>query len=447
VRVDVALEPDTVQRQVERTAIELGRDLRVPGFRRGKVPSNLVLQRMGREAVLEQALRDSLPGWYERALMDSGVAPVGDPKLDVPSLPAEGEELSFSFEVAVRPPAKLGDYRGLEVGRPEPEVPEEAVSAELDRLREALASLNPVDRPAQAGDLVMVDFVGTVEGEPFEGGEARDLMVELGDAGLLPEMDEALIGAEAGRQLTVDVTFPDDQRPEEIAGKQGNFAITVKEVREKTLPELDDDFASEASEFETLEELRAEIESRVAAALEQRADADFREAAVDAAAVAAEVELPKEVVHARAHEMFERFQRSLASRGVSIDSYLQMSGKSSEEVVTEAEGDAEKALRREATLDAIADAEGIEVTDDDLIAALGPGEGDSAPEAILARLREGGRDALLRQEVRMRKAADLVVESATPIPVEQAAARDALWTPEKEREEAGAGGLWTPGAE
>ncbi len=447
VRVDVGVEADAVTKRVERTARQLGREMKIPGFRRGKVPAEIVIQRVGREAVLEQALRDSLPEWYERALLEAGITPVGDPKLDVANLPDAGGELEFSFEVGVRPGARVGDYRGLEVGRPEVEVPDEAIAGELDRLREGLASVSPADRPAVEGDLAVIDYEGTVDGEPFEGGSARDLMVDLGDEGLLKEMKDALIGASPGDELEVELTFPDGHRPEELAGKPAKFAVTLKEVREKKLPELNDEFASEASEFETLDDLREEVSSQIGAALERRADAEFREAAVDAAAAQTDVELPDDIVHARAHEMWERFERQLRGRGLDPAAYLKMAGKTREEFVTEAEEEARTALRREATLAAIADAEGIEVSDDELVEALGPGEGENAPEKLLSRLRETGRDTLLRDELRMRKAADLVVESAKPIPVEQAAARDAIWTPEKERAEAGEGALWTPGAE
>ena len=267
VRVEVGIEADAVEDRLERAAHELARDMRMPGFRKGKVPAQLVIQRVGRDAVLEQALRDSLPEWYERALLDSGITPVGDPELNVASLPGTGEELSFSIEVAVRPGAKLGEYKGLEVGRAEPEVPAEALQAELDRLREGFASLDPVDRPAATGDLVVIDYSGTIDGEPFEGSEATDLMVELGAESLLPEFDRALTGAAAGDQATVEVRFADDHRPESLAGKEASFTVTVKEVREKKLPELDDEFAAEASEFETLDELRDELQRRIAAAL------------------------------------------------------------------------------------------------------------------------------------------------------------------------------------
>src|SRR5436190_1785747 len=174
VRVDVGIEPDAVESRVDRAARSMARDMRIPGFRKGKVPPQLVIQRVGRDAVLEQALRDSLPEWYERALLEAGITPVGDPQLNVPSIPAAGEELAFSIEVAVRPEAKLGEYKELEVGRAEPEVPQEAVQAELNRLREGFATLKTVDRPAAPGDLVLIDYAGTVDGEPFEGSEATD---------------------------------------------------------------------------------------------------------------------------------------------------------------------------------------------------------------------------------------------------------------------------------
>jgi len=449
VRVEVGIESDVVERRLDRAAAELGKEMRVPGFRKGKVPPQLVVQRIGRDAVLERALRDSLPEWYERALLDTGITPVGDPQLNVQSLPDTGQELEFSIEVGVRPGADLGEYRGLEVGRADAEVPDDAVQAELDRLREGFASLNPVERPAAPGDLVLIDYSGTADGEPFEGSEATDLMVELGAQSLLPEFDEALAGKSAEDEVTVDVRFPDDHQPESLAGKQGTFKVTVKEVREKELPELDDDFASEASEFETLEELRDEIRRRIAEAVESRAEDDFRGAAVDAAASAAKIELPKELVHARAHEMWERLERSLTARGIDPQGYAQMQGKTREQLVTDLESDAERALRREATLAAVADAEDIEVSDAELLEALGPGGNDEAPEKLLERLRETGRESLLRAELRLRKAADVIVEAAKPIPFEQAAAREKLWTPEKEEAEGKGGepGLWTPGAD
>jgi trigger factor len=443
VKIEVEVEADDLTKRLDRAAKALAGEMRVPGFRKGKVPPQLVIQRVGREAVLEEALRGSLPEWYEQALLESGVTPVGDPKLDVGDLPGEGEDLRFSIEVGVRPKAELGEYRGLEVGRAELEVPDEAVQSELDRLREGFASLSPVERAAAPGDSLLIDFEGTIDGEPFEGSASKDFLIELGTEGLLPEFDAALAGASAGDEREVEVTFPDDHRPEDLAGKTAKFDVTVKEVREKDLPELDDEFASEASEFDTLDELRENIRGRISEAFERRAEAEFREAAVEAAASAATIDIPHDLVHARAHEMWDRVERQLASRGIDPQVYAQMQGKDRHDLINDAEEDAEKALRREAVLEAVADAEGIEPTDEDLLEALGPGEGQNDPKRLLERLREAGRDGMLRDEVRMRKAVDVIAE---PIPIEQAEAREKIWTPEKEEAEAGPGELWTPGS-
>jgi len=445
VRVDVDVEASDVDRRLERTARGLGSELRVPGFRKGKVPAAVVMQRVGREAVMEEALREALPEWYERALLDAGITPVGDPKLDVSALPGEGEPLSFSIEVAVRPKGRLGGYRGLEVGKVDVEVPEDAVEAELERMREGFASLRPVERAAAEGDFLLVDYHGVIDGEPFEGGEAHDFLLELGAEGLLEGFDEALTGASAGDEREVEVRFPDEYRPERLAGKDATFKVEVKEVREKQLPDLDDDFAVQASEFDTLDELRADVESKIRRALEQRADDDFRQSAVDAAVAEATVEVPDDVVGARATEMWERVERSLQARGIAPETYLRMQNRSRDELIADARPDAEQALKREAVLAAVADEERIEVSDEELVESLrhtAEEHEGTTPEKLLDRLRSQGRDALLREEMRLRKAADVIADSAKPIPKQQADAREKLWTPEKERGPEGQ--LWTP---
>jgi trigger factor len=457
VRVQVDVDPREVERRVKQTAGRLGREMRVPGFRQGKVPPEIVLQRLGRETVLSETLEAALGEWYERALVESGINPVGDPRVDLRELPGEGEPLRFSIEVGVRPHARLGDYRGLEVGRPEAEVPPEAVQAELERLRGAFATLRPVDREARQGDVLLIDYRGEIDGAPFEGGEARDYLLELGAGQVLEDFERPLGGSSAGRELQVEVRFPPDYRPEHLAGKTASFAITVKEVREKELPELDDQFAAEASEFDTLAELREHLEGRIREVLERRAEERFREAALDAAVEQASVELPDAIVDARAAEMWHRLERSLSERGVSSETYLRMQGKTREQILAEAKPDAEQALRREAVLEAVAEAEGIEVGDEELVAALSV-DGDHGPEhdhdhqhpsgeQLLERLRSTGRDSLLRDELRMRRALDLIAAEARPIPIERAEARERLWTPEKEREGEQKPGLWTPGAE
>ncbi len=450
VRVDVDVDPQDVEGSIKRTAQQLGKDMKLPGFRKGKVPAEMVVQRLGRQAVLTQALESSLGDWYERAMVESGVNPVGDPKLDLSDLPEEGKPLRFSIEVAVRPKAELGTYKGLEVGREEPEVPQEAVETEIGRLREGFARLNPVDREGQAGDVLLIDYEGRIDGEPFEGGAAKDYLLELGEGRVLPELEQGLEGAKPGEQRQVTVNFPDDYPGEEVAGKSAEFTVDVKEVREKELPELNDDFAAEASEFETLEELREHISGQIREILERQIAERFRESALDAAVANATVELPEPVVKARAEEMWARVERSLRRQGMDPESYLQVQGKTRDEMVEQARPEAEQALRREAVLEAVAEAEGIEISEEDELEALQipPGHedhGHDEPEVALRKIRESGREELLREDLRMRRALELIAEEAKPIPLDQAKAREEIWTPEQERAERG--GLWTPGSD
>ncbi|MBX5469100.1 MAG: trigger factor [Thermoleophilaceae bacterium] len=452
VRVDVEVAPAAVEREVESAARALGREMRVSGFRRGKVPAPVVIQRVGREAVLEEAIRRGLPGWYEEALAEARLATVGDPKLDVGDYPAKGDPLSFTIEVGVRPTAKLGEYKGLEVGRREPQVDAGDVERELERLRESLASLESVDREAREGDYVVLDFVGTLDGEPFEGGEARGYTIELGSDRLVPGFEEQLVGAKAGEERDVRVTFPDDYGVERLRGREAVFATTVKDVKEKRLPELDDDFATDAAGFDTLDELRADIEQKLREADERSIEGEFRQAVLDAAVEAAAVEVPHELVHAKAHEMWHDTAHQLQHRGIDPRRWLEVTGKDEEELVTESEPEAERALKRESVLAAVVEAEGIEVSDDDLLDALreaavrqgGQPPSERSLRRSLERAKQQGRAEALREDIAMRRALDVLVESAKAIPVEQAKARDKLWTPGKEEREEGSPELWTP---
>jgi trigger factor len=446
-RVEVEVPADLVGRGLQRAARGLAREMKMPGFRKGKAPPSLVIQRLGLGTVLQEAIRESLPEWYEQGLLRSGISPVGDPNIEIVSAPeAEDEPLEFKFEIGVRPPATLGEYKGLEVGKAEAEPTDEIVDREVERIRTGFTKLEPVERAAAAGDVLLVDFEGLLDGKAFEGGKASDYLLELGGGQLIEGFEEQLTGAEAGDERKVEVTFPEDYQAEELAGEDAVFAVEVKEVREKVLPELDDDFASEASEFETLEELRADIAKRVSDAVDERAEQDFRVAAVDAAVEASSVEMPDALVEARAQERWDRVERQLAARGMDPSTYLQMQGKTREELLEESKPDALRELKRESVLAAIAEAEAIEVSEEEMVEALAHNAEHerTTPEKLLERLRENGRDAMVREDIAVRKAIDLVAESAVPIPLEQAEAREKIWTPEKEEEEKSSE-LWTPG--
>ncbi len=448
VKVEVEVPSAGVDRAMQRAARGLAREMRMPGFRKGKAPPSLVIQRLGYGTVLQEAIRDALPEWYEQALLSSAVSPVGDPSVEIVSAPEEeGEPLSFKFEVGVRPKAKLGDYKGLEVGRPEREVPEDILEREVQRIRESFARLEPVERAAAEGDVLLIDFEGLVEGQAFEGGKASDYLLELGSGQLIEGFEEQLAGASPGDEREVKVTFPSDYPAEQLAGSEVVFTVQVKEVREKVLPELDDDFVSEASEFETLEELRDDIRTRLSEAVDARVKQDFRIAVIDAAVAGATVELPDHLSTARATERWERVERQIASQGMDPAAYLQMQGKTRDEVIEESKPDAEQELKREAVLTAIAEEEEIEVSEEEMVEALSHAAEHerTSPEKLLKRLRESGREAMVSEDIRVRKAIDLIEEAAVPIAMEQAEAREKLWTPEKEREAAGS--LWTPGGD
>jgi trigger factor len=447
VRVEAEVPADEVERRIQQAARELGRQMRVPGFRKGKVPPPVVIRRLGRETVLDEALRSSLGGWYAEAIDGSGISPVGEPDLDVGDLPAAGQPLAFSIEIGVRPRAQLGEYRGLEVGRREPQVQDSAIDAELDRMRERFGTLETVDRPAENGDSVVMDYVGKRDGVPFEGGEGRDQVLELGSGRLIPGFEEQLVGAKAGEERTINVTFPEEY-PGDLGGQDATFDVTISEVKGKRLPELDDDFASEASEFDTLEELRDDIAKRLREADEQAIEREFSEAVLEAAVSDAQIDVPEKLVHARAHELLDQTLTALARQGISKEAYLRIAGKDEEQLAHEAEPEAAAALRREAVLAAVVEAESIEPTRELLIEELGPAaeRAGTTPEELLQRLEESGRVDQVREDVAAQMALELLVEDAKPISVDQAKARQKLWTPGREAEE-GSGQLWTPGSE
>lgn len=450
VRLDVQIPASELEERVQRKARQLGRELKLPGFRKGKVPAPLVIQRIGREAVLEEAVRDTLASWYSDAITDAGIVPVGDPEVDLGELPPQGRALEFSIDIGVLPKALLGNYRGLEVPRREVHVQDEQIDQEIERLRERLAKLQTTDRSAQSGDFVVIDYAGSLAGEdgelePFEGGEGRDQLVELGAGNLIPGFEEALVGMGAGEQKDVRLRFPEDYPAEQLAGSDASFAVTVKEVKAKELPELGEDFAADVG-FDTIADLRGDIAARLREAEEQRVRGEFRDGALDAAVEQAQVDVPAALIKARAKEMWERTLHSLSHQGISREAYLKIASKSEQEILADIAPDAEQALRREAVLTAVVAAEMIEPSEQDLLEALAPTAQRESVEAakLLADLRASGRLEDLREDLAARQAIELIAEAATPISIEQAQAREKLWTPDKEASSDPGAGLWTP---
>jgi trigger factor len=437
VRVEAEVPAEEVQRRLNEAAGRMGRDLRMPGFRKGKVPAPVVIQRIGRDAVLDEAVRGSLGRWYVEAIDAAGIHPVGEPEVDLGDLPAEGQPLTFSIEIGVRPTATLGDISSFDAPKREPEVGDEQIDEQVERLRQQLGRLDTVEKAAENGDYVVIDFKGSIEGEDgdrdyFEGGEARDQLLELGSGQFIPGFEEQLVGTKAGDEKVVEVTFPEEYAgAPHLAGQPAQFEVTVNEVKAKQLPELDDDFATEAGGFDTLAELREDIAKRMRETEESQIDAEFREAALDAVVKGAKVDVPDSLVDARARELWDQMLHSLSHRGITKDAYLRIAQKSEDDLLEEARPDAEQALRREAVLAAVIEAENIEPSDGDVLDALAQSalQQGTTPEQLRKQLEKAGRIDELKADLAQRQAVDLIAERANPITPERAAAREKIILP------------------
>ncbi len=424
VRVAAEVTPQEVQRRVNEAAGKLGRDLRMPGFRKGKVPAPVVIQRVGREAVLDDAVRATLPRWYVEAIDEAGLKTVGEPDVELGDLPAEGQPLTFTIEIGVRPTATIGDIAKLDVTKREAEVDDAAVDEQIETLRQQLGRLETVEKTSENGDFVVIDFKGSIDGEDgerdyFAGGEGRDHLLELGSGQFIPGFEEQLVGLKAGDEKVVELTFPEDYgSAPHLAGQPAQFEVTVNEVKAKQLPELDDDFATEAGGFDSVDELREDIASRMREADERKIEAEFREAALDAVVEGATVEIPDSLVEARARELWDQMLHSLSHRGITKDAYLRIAQKTEDELLAEARPDAEQALRREAVLAAVIEAESIEPSDGDILDALQDTalQQGTKPEKLRKRLEQQGRLDELKDDLAQRQAVELLAERAGGAP-------------------------------
>jgi trigger factor len=437
VRLEVEVPKEDVEHALEHAASDLAASLRIPGFRKGKAPVRVVAARVGREALWEEAVRSHLDGWFWNAAATSGVRPVASPEVDVGDAPPEeGEGFRFTATVAVVPTPDIADWKELEVGVAEAEVPDELVDAELERLRATVAELSPVDgRPTEPGDVVVLDM----DGEEI-GAAQRDYVVEVGSGRLVDEIEASLVGMSAGETKDVEFELADERK--------ANVSLTVNEVQEKVLPPLDDELARGASEFETLAELRSDIEARLREQLEDELELKLRQDAVDALVEGSTFDSIEPMVERRTAELATGFVRSLERRGIGLETYLAMTGQGQQELIDRLRAEAEQALKRELALEAIADQLELEVTDEEIeeIVRREAEETGEDPEAVLAAAREGPAFEQLRGDLRMRKALDEVVAGVKRIPVELARAREKLWTPEKEKAPTGMK-IWTPGSE
>jgi trigger factor len=448
VRIRVEVPVADVDHAFEHALRDLSQGTKIPGFRKGKVPPNIVRARLGDEAVVDEALRTHLQGWYGRALDQERIEPVSRPEIDYEAPPAEGAPWTFTATLEVAPEATLPAELKLEAPRHEAKVDEEAVQARLERMRELATQLEPVeDAPAETGHVALIDFVATLDGKKMKDGSASDYSIELGSGRLLPGIEEALVGMTPGSETDVEVVMP-DEAPKKVAGRTANFHVALKELKRRVLPELDDAFARDVSEFETLAELRTDVEAKLRERAEAAVDGEYRAAVLNALGEAAQVEIPEAMVARRIDERLEATARGMARRGIRLEQYLQATGQSLADVVRDLRPEAEASARQELALKALAAREKVVVDDAELEAFVREEAGDEQdPDAVTRRVMEtpAARESV-REDLVLRKALDRAVELATPISPELAAAREKLWTPDDEAKSGKKPEIWTPGS-
>ena len=432
VRLKVDVPREDMRHAVEHATSDLAGSVKVPGFRPGKVPTQVLRARLGEERLLTEAVESHIGGWFWNAAASSRIQPIAQPQYEYDLPASDDDEWSFTATVDVQPKPEVADWTTLEVPYAEAEIPPELVDQEIEVLRESVADLAPVEgRPAQTGDVVVVDAVE-------EGGEAqRDLVLELGAGRVLEEVERALLGAAAGDTRSVEYSLPD--------GSSRTTQVTVKQIKEKVLPPADDDFARAASEFDSYAELRNDIESSLREQLEDELDAAFRAEAIDRLVEASKATASGPLVEARARELLNELGRSLDRRGISADLYLQLTGQTPEQLAEGVRREAAQSVARELVLEAAADKLGVEVSDDDveeLIREQAEAADENADE-VIAQLREAGRFETFRADLRLKETLDRIVSEVNRISPDLAQARDKLWTPDKETAPTETK-LWTP---
>jgi trigger factor len=434
IRLTIDVSEHDIEHAIEHATSDLSESVKIPGFRKGKIPTPVLIARIGKERIVAEAVDSHIGGWFWSAAAQTRLRPIAAPEYDF-VLP-EGSDAPWQFVATVEVQAipEVVDWTTLEVPRAEATVPEDLVDRELEALRETVAELTPADeRPARRGDTLVVDLISP------SGEKQSDTVVELGAGKLVEELESALDGASVGDTRAVSYELAD--------GSTATVEVTVKHVNEKALPAIDDELARSASEFDTIAELRSDIEARLLEQLESEIDAAFRSAAVDRLVEASGVQGAGPLVETRARELLDGFVRSLARRGIDTETYFQVTGQSPDALVLQVRGEAAQSVARELALEAVAERAGIEVTDEEvraLVREQAAAAGEDADE-VIEQLWAHGQQEALREDLRLRAALDKLAAEVKPIPIELAEARDKLWTPDKETTEPEKK-LWTPGS-
>jgi trigger factor len=411
----VEVDAEKVNEGLDAAFKKVVKQVSIPGFRKGKIPRALFEKRFGVEALYQDALDILLPEAYAKAIEETGIEPVDRPEIDIEQL-EKGKSLIFTAKVTVKPEVKLGEYKGLEVEKMDTTVTDEDVENELKRLQERHAELVvKEDGKIENGDTAVIDFEGFVNGEAFEGGKGENYSLEIGSGTFIPGFEEQLVGLEAGAEKEIEVTFPEEYHAEELAGKPATFKIKVHEIKAKQLPALDDEFAKDVNEeVETLDELKAKIKQSLEEAKKNEAETTLRNALVEKAAENAEIDIPEVMVKNETDRMLREFEQRLQMQGLNLNLYYQFSGQDEEAVREQMKADAEKRVRVSLTLEAIAKAENIEVTEEDINKELEEMSNMYGIDVETLKNMLGSLEGI-KEDLKLRKAIDFLVENSKTV--------------------------------
>ncbi|OLO40503.1 trigger factor [Alkalihalophilus pseudofirmus] len=415
----------TIEVDVEKVDVALNeafkkvsQKVNVPGFRKGKIPRSLFEQRFGVESLYQDALDILLPEAYMGAVQETGIEPVDRPDIDIEQM-EKGSNLIFTAKVVVKPEVQLGDYKGLEVEEVETTVTDEDVEAELKQLQERQAELIVVEEGTIGeGDTAVMDFEGFIDGEAFEGGKGENYPLEIGSNQFIPGFEEQLIGLKSGEEKDVEVSFPEEYHSEDLAGKAATFKVTVHEIKRKELPELNDEFAKDVDEeVETLEDLKKNIREKLEKDKAQQAENQKRDTVVEKAAENATVDIPAAMIETETDRMLQEFGQRLQMQGMNLEMYAQFSGTDEAGMREQFKVDAEKRVKVNLTLEAIAIAENIEVTDADVDAELEKMAEmyKRSVEEIKGLLAAQGGTNAIKEDLKVQKAVELLVENSKTV--------------------------------
>ena len=385
----------------------------IPGFRKGKVPRHMIEKMYGKEIFYEDAANALIPDAYEKAVEECEEDIVSSPSIDVVQIEA-GKPFIFTAEVALKPEVKLGKYKGVKVPKADVTVTDEEIDAEINKERERNArNIEVTDRAVKDGDMTVLDFEGFVDGVAFEGGKGENYPLTIGSGAFIPGFEEQLVGAEIGKEVEVNVTFPEDYQAEDLKGKAALFKCTVKEIKEKELPELDDEFASEVSEFDTLAEYKADVKGKLEERKAKEAKDDKEAAVIEAIVKDSDMEIPEAMLETQQRQMIDEFAQRIQMQGLSLEQYFQFTGTSYERMLEEVKPQADKRIRSRLVLEAVVKAENIEATDEDYEEELKTMAEAYQMEVdkIKEMLPEKSADQI-KKDIAVRKAADFVVENA-----------------------------------